>query len=373
VQAVDQGTLSVELEAPTSYFPLLLATATAFPVPRHVVDAHGEDWTRAENIVANGPFDLEVCQPGKSMTLTRNLHFRGPFAGNVQRVELFTGLDSPEAQSLYQSDGLDVLPLWLRPGPEMDRVRQRHADDYLSGPSLCTHYIGFDVSRPPFNDHRVRRAFVLATDKEALVNTVMGGYVFPATGGFVPPGLPGHSPEIGLPYHPDQARQLLAQAGYPQGRGFPAVEGLTILGTEPMVAYLTAQWYENLGVNVTWQTINVATMISRVNKAPPQILRNAWFADYPDPDNFLRTAWIRRQVRWQNTAYESLVAQAQRATDQGERIDLYRHADKILIEEAAIMPYLYEREHLLVKPWVSRYPMSPMNQWFWKDVIIEPH
>ena len=115
--------------------------------------------------------------------------------------------------------------------------------------------MGFDVNRPPFDDPRVRRAFVLATDREMLADVALRGYVFPATGGFVPPGIPGHSPGIGSPYDPEGARQLLAEAGYPDGRGFPVVGALlpraaiTLAGCE----YQQAQWQENLGVEIVWR------------------------------------------------------------------------------------------------------------------------
>ena len=98
-----------------------------------------------------------------------------------------------------------------------------------------------------------------------------------------------------------------------------------------------------------------------------------WVADYPDPDNLLRVSPIRLWTRWQNEAYDSLVEEARRVMNQRERMKLYGQADRILVEEAAIMPLSYGQLNLLVKPWVKKFPMSPMKVWFWKDVIIEPH
>jgi oligopeptide transport system substrate-binding protein len=98
-----------------------------------------------------------------------------------------------------------------------------------------------------------------------------------------------------------------------------------------------------------------------------------WMADYPDPDSFLRVSTWRVRTGWQNKAYDGLIEDARRVMDQGERMRMYRQADSILIEESPILLLCYGRFDMLVKPWVSKYPTSPMKTWFWKDVIIEPH
>jgi oligopeptide transport system substrate-binding protein len=219
----------------------------------------------------------------------------------------------------------------------------------------------------------VRRAFVLATDREALADVVMKGSAFPATGGLVPLGMPEHSAGIGLPYDPEQGQQLLAEAGYPDGDGFPVVDALASRRFEPWCEYLRVQWQENLGVEITWETMEAGMLPDRLDREPSHIFLSGWLADYPDPDSFLRASPVRRQTRWQNEAYDRLVEEARRVTDQGERMKLYRQADRILVEEAAIMPLIYGRLNMLVKPWVRKYPTSAMTGWFWKDVIIEPH
>jgi oligopeptide transport system substrate-binding protein len=231
--------------------------------------------------------------------------------------------------------------------------------------------VAFNVSRPPFDDVRVRRAFVLAIDREWLADVVWRGYYSPATGGFVPVGMPGHSMGIGLPYDPEQARTLLAEAGYPGGRGFPIVDALVAL--HRVGEYLQTQWRENLGLEITWKAMEVGAFLSRLDRDPPNLLLFAWGADYPDPDNFLRVCSARSRARWQNRVYERLVEEAWHITDQEERLTMYQEADRILVEEAAIMPILYQRLHLLVKPWVSKHPTSAIRVQFWKDVIIQPH
>jgi len=275
---------------------------------------------------------------------------------------------------MYEADELDViLRLWHIPPMERDRVRLQHAGEYVSVPALHTGYVGFDASRPPFDDPRVRRAFVLATDRETLVNMVNRGYWSPATGGFVPPGMPGHSPGIALPYDPERSRQLLAEAGYPDGDGFPIVDALTFHGIETSVEYLQTQWRENLGVEIPCQALPFGEYQEEQDKATPHMFISAWQADYPDPDDFLRVGLQWAGMGWWCEAYDELVEKARRVMDQGERMKLYRQAERILVEEAPVMPWCHIRWSLLVKPWVKRYPVSPMRQWFWKDVIIEPH
>jgi ABC-type oligopeptide transport system substrate-binding subunit/DNA-binding SARP family transcriptional activator len=376
VRAADRATLVVELEEPTGYFLQLLGHHATFPVPRHVVEAHGESWTKLGNLVTSGPFELESWQPGESMVLVRNPDYQGQVMGNTQRVELtlLPLREWPAILDMYEADELDViLRLWHVPPMERDRIRLRHAGEHVSVPALHTGYVGFDASRPPFDDPRVRRAFVLATDRETLVNMVNRGYWSPATGGFVPPGMPGHSPGIALPYDPQRARQLLAEAGYPAGHGFPVVDALTFHGIETSVEYLQTQWRENLGVEIPCQALPFGEYQEEQDKATPHMFISAWQADYPDPDDFLRVGLQWAGTGWRCEAYDELVEKARRVMDQGERLKLYRQAERILVEEAPVMSWCHIRWSLLVKPWVRRYPVSPMQQWFWKDVIIEPH
>jgi ABC-type oligopeptide transport system substrate-binding subunit len=374
VRAIDKVTLLVELEGPTGHFPYLL-TKIAYPVPRHVVEARGEAWTKVENLVSNGPFKLQVWKRGEAMVLVRNPGYYGRFGGNVQRVELSLLADQSAALEMYAADDLDILDIRFFSPAKIERARQRYAGEYVTKPILGTGYVRFDASRPPFDDVRVRRAFTLAIDKETLADVIRKGCVFPATGGFVPPGMPGHSAGIGLPYDPERARQLLAEAGYPGGRGFPVVDALMpqLPVTPETGEYMRMQWRENLGIEILWRAAEVAVFLDRARKEPPHVLLNAEEADFPDPDTFLSVDFLWEVSGWRNEAYEGLVEQARRAIDQEERMKLYGQADRILVEEASLMPLVYWRSHLLVKPWVTRYPMSAIKDSFWKDVVIEPH
>lgn len=231
------------------------------------------------------------------------------------------------------------------------------------------------VNQAPFDDPQIRCAFALAIDKETYANEKAGGIVAPATGGFLPPGIPGHSAGIGLPYNPDRARQLLAEAGYPAGQKFPALEWLIEPGQEALAEYLQDQWRENLGVNLSWEAPERTELFARLHKQTPPIYIVRWSTTHLDPDYFMRTFIEHERLAnpWQNEAYDELVEEARQITGQNARLKLYRQADRILIEEVPIIPLVYEPNHLLVKPWMRKYPIAANGLPFFKDVIIEPH
>ncbi len=274
---------------------------------------------------------------------------------------------------MYKAGALDCAAVGLALEGQ-DRIRHTVAGEYVAQPRASTSYLGFPVGREPFDDPRLRRAFAHATDREALPDVRLG-CSFPALGGFVPPGIPGHLPDITLPYDPNRARQLLAEAGYPGGEGFPPVEWLTTPRGQARAENLQAQWRETLELEIRWRVIPWADYFDMfgTGQDPPAPFLLFWVADWPDPDNFLRVAVSLTARSWRHEAYMGLVDEARRSLDQTERMGLYAQAERILAEEVPILPLSYERSHMLLKPWVKRYPTSATLLHFWKDVVIEPH
>jgi oligopeptide transport system substrate-binding protein len=166
---------------------------------------------------------------------------------------------------------------------------------------------------------------------------------------------------------------MLAEAGYLHGHGFPAVTALTPLRSDDAVSEaLAAQWREVLGVEVAWKTVSPGLYLV-LDKTPPDIFLSYWHADYPDPDDFLGASQMRRWTGWRDEAYLGLLEEARSIADQSKRMRVFDQADRLMINKAAIVPVAYHRQHLLLKPWVKRYPTSALFSWFWKDVVIEAH
>lgn len=373
VHALDDRTLLVRLEQPTGYFLQLMACSPWFPIPRHVVQQYGADWTQPEHFVSNGPYRLAAWQRGQRLTLARNPTYFGAFSGNVERVELLLGMSHAESLAAYEISQLDLLNLEGASAEVRDRARQRFPGDYLLLPTLRTWFLQFDASRPPFDNPQLRQALALALDRTRLAEVVQRGYEFPASGGFIPPGMPGHSPGIALPYNPQAAREALAAAGYPGGRGLPPLNGLSQGDTAPICRFLQQQWQENLGLRLEWDTVPVGQLVERLLTQRPLLRVSAWAADFPDPDNFLHEVIFRRIYGgWRHARYQALVAEARVSQQQARRMRLYQAADEILMREAAIVPLLYTRYPLLLKPWIKRFPTSALEWWFWKDVLMEP-
>ena len=375
VCALDDYTLAVDLVEPVGHFLHLLGMPVTFPLPRHAVEAYGAAWCAPEHIVTNGPFRLEAWEPGQRFVLVRDPDYRGRRGGNVERVELeLIGDEHPEKRlALYEAGLQDIVhPQGLG---MLGLARAQHAQEYHAGPSAHTLYLGLDASHPPFDDLRVRQAMAHALDRKTLANAVWRGTATPALGGLVPPGMPGHSPGIALAYDPDRARRLLAEAGYPRGEGFPAVEACAHWSPvyEPTGQYIVNQWRDILGLQITWTRLDWLAYKERLRENMPEIYVMGWVVDYPDPDCFLRVAMHQPYVLWRNDSYEQLLESARRIADEAERVKFYRAADRLLIEEAAIIPLFHGQHHFLIKPWVERFPTSPIRTSYWKDVILSPH
>jgi ABC-type oligopeptide transport system substrate-binding subunit/class 3 adenylate cyclase len=373
VRALDDVTLELALNEPTGYFMHLLAYNASYPIPKHIVEVYGDEWTEVGNIVTNGPFMLQAFKWNDRLTMVRNPHYHGQYQGNVECIEFCLADAMTSTMPRYESDQLDIQRLWGLSPIEFDSARHHRANEYMSRPEVGTGYMGFDVSQPPFDDIRVRRAFAMSIDKVGLNHVTMKGYVFPATGGFVPPGIPGHSEGIGLNYDPEKAQRLLAEAGYPEGRGFPVVKALTFVDGAPYAEFLSTTWKNILGMEIPWEILEFSEYLEKVNQGHSQIFGAAWQGDYPDPDSFLRTCIFLDLTSWQNHEYQNLIETARYAPDQGERMKLYQQADRMLMEEAVIVPLSYTRDHILVKPWVKKYPISSIKWLYGKDVLLEPH
>jgi ABC-type transport system substrate-binding protein len=280
---------------------------------------------------------------------------------------------------LYKEGQLDIYHFSYSPGEELDQLMHLHADEYVSNPELSTFFIGLNWAREPLDDHRVREALALATDQRAVCGVALGGFSQPACGGTICPGMPGHSKDIGLPFAPDRARRLLAEAGFPGGRGFPNIECLTTeLDVHQAVSsYLRERWSDILGLDMHWESAPWQEYIERIQLKPerlwmPDIWTQFWSADYPDPYDFL-SGLKSRQLAWRENEILDLLERSQGVVDLNERTKLCQEVDRRIVEEAVIIPIAYGRLQHLVKPWVKRFRLTPHRLLLLKDIIMTPH
>src|SRR5688572_1971077 len=219
VRAKDDKTLVVTLESPTAYFLDLAAFFTYFPVHRKTVETHGKEWTKPGTLVGNGPFVLKEWKVKEHILLEKNPHYWD--AANVSDIKLkFLPIENAStAFNLYEKGRIH----WMTDVPRDYIEELLKRPDFHSGPFLTTYFYGFNTTKGPTRDKKVRQALARALDKEKIVKYITRAGEIPA-GSIVPPGMPGYTPSTMAPYDPEGARKLLAEAGYPDGKGFPKIE-----------------------------------------------------------------------------------------------------------------------------------------------------
>lgn len=349
VKAPDRRTLVVELVAPTAFFLDLTSFQTYMPVHQNTVQTHQEKWTAPENMVSNGAFLLEEWSPEKRIVLRRNPAYWN--AGTVQLREIvaypYEHMDT--AYSLFKQGKID----WMRgiPLQKIDEIKRM--PEYQVSPWLATYFYRFNVTKPPFDDARVRKALSMAVNRRSLVRDITRGGQIPALG-FVPP-MRGYEEGVSGPaYDPEKARDLLEEAGYGEGgRPFPKVDLLfnTSESHKQVAEAVTQMWKENLGITVGLYNTEWKVYLDDVTQLNYQIARAGWIGDYTDPNTFLDmfvTGGGNNNTGWSNETYDRLIEEANRELDPGKRMKLFRKAETILVaEELPILPlYFYVKQDL---------------------------
>ncbi len=361
VRARDDFTLEVNLSSPVPYFPYLFAHSITYPVPRKVVERFGEHWWHPDHIQSNGPFRLVSFEPGENIVIRRNPGYFGRFSGNLDQISWNNISDVDERVDLYRRGGVDFIGFWGEDIPA--DLPQLNAETS----KLQTIFLVL-TQRPPLDNPLVRRAIIHALDRAALAKEFR---MVPPYGGLIPPGIPGHTPGLGLAFDPDLARRLLAEAGYPDGKGFPRIKGKNpfVLGIEEF----HRQMKEVLGIEV-----NLEPSDWRQSFEETDVFRfGGWMADYPDPDTFLRQAYVHyilNEQGWEDEEYESLVKQAAQTIDRKQRMGMCREADRFLVKEHALIAPLghFLVESAVIHPRVRHYPLSTLNLVNFREVVVDP-
>ncbi|MFQ5597093.1 MAG: peptide ABC transporter substrate-binding protein [Nitrospiria bacterium] len=370
VKALDDNLLQVDLKKQAVYFPSITTFTATFPQRRDLIERHGDRWTEVERFVTLGPFRLEEWRHEYRLILTANGdYYEGRPA--LDRLVFYVVPEETTALTLYETGDLDRVSL-----PPIAIPQYRNHPDYRHAPFLRGYYYGFNVQKPPFDDVRVRRAFSMAVDRAEIPRILKGGEI-PATS-WVPAGMFAHNPDIGLGFHPDQARRLLAEAGYPEGRGLPPIT--LSFNTDPtnrlIAENIQAQWKRNLGIAVGLDNMEWKVYLRQLKEDAPQVFRLGWGADYPDPDNFLNlftSSSGNNNTHWGNARYDQLIAEAASETDAARRLVRYDEAQLILTEQdVPIMPLFFAAQNLLVSPAVEGLEVNAMDLLYLKNVRKSP-
>ncbi|MCP4166549.1 MAG: peptide ABC transporter substrate-binding protein [Chloroflexi bacterium] len=383
VTALDDYTVEFTLEAPASYFLAISSLWTLRPVPQWAIEEHGDAWTEAENVVSNGPYILEEWKHGESMAFVKNPDYYDADNVQIDRVEVDIITDQYTEVALYESGELDIAgdgPGTL-PAEEMARILEEPvlAEALHIGPRASTTYVGFTMTKPPFDDPLVRKAFSAAIDREVMVRDVVGSGV-PATQ-FAPPGIFGApDPEVGLATDVAQAQAWLAEAGYPDGEGFPTVTYRYFSSSleEALGEALQAMWKEALNVDVQLESQEWPVFIAGIGpdtplEEMPEMWRLGWGADYADENNWVREVFhctdSTNYSRAECTEADEMALQAALETDPEVRKELYAQVEQLMFgEELRAAPYYHRGYTILTKPYVQRsFPtFAPVNWDTWR-------
>jgi ABC-type oligopeptide transport system substrate-binding subunit/class 3 adenylate cyclase len=377
VTALNNSTLEVRLKSQTSYLPHLLTQPISYPLPQWVIDEHGSKWTEPDVFITNGAYMLFEKEKDSRIVLKKNPFYHAKFPGNLIEVDCRIFSNYQSAIDHYSNNLVDGVSMINADPGILEYVRKNFSDELVAIPYPSVLYLAFRCDSTPFNDALVRKAFVHAVDRESLSDLAFQGQRTPALGGFVPPGMPAHSPGIGLSFNPRLAQKLLSEAGYPFGKGFPSVQlfhGRSSRG-ELVINFLQESWKKNLSLNLETQSIDDwRDFFERTRRDPAELTILGWSADFPDPDSMLRvpfhSAGGRNIERWHNPDFDNLVETAGSVTDQTQRINLYQKADRILVtEEAVVMPISYGGGRILIKPCV-KLPSNLSIQFPFKELIV---
>jgi oligopeptide transport system substrate-binding protein len=362
--APDISTLVIELEFPTPYFLSLLTHNTWWPVHPPTVLQHGSmtdrisKWTRSENYVGNGPFKLESWRLNHSIVAEKNPYYREKTAVKLNKIH-FLPINIDSEERAFRADQLHMTS--TVPIHRLDWYRAHDPENLRIYNSLGVYYYILNTTRPPMDDLRVRKALAYSIDREALTTYVLKAGQPPAYN-FTPPNTGGYTARARLPYDPEQARKLLAEAGYPNGEGFPGFELLfnTSESHHTIAVAIQQMWKKELGIDVRLHNQEWKVYLSTREAMDFDIVRAGWFGDYNDPNTFLSLGESdngNNRSGWGNPEYDALLEKSIVTADPEARREIFQQAEEILIEEMPVIPiYFYVSSNLIDESVQGWYP-----------------
>ncbi len=342
IRAVDDKTFEVTMVGPVPYVTSMLPHSIFAVLPIHAIEEHGEDWILPGNLVSNGAYTLEEWKPQEVLSVVKNPKYWDADAVSIDKIIYDPSDDNTTRLNMYLAGEGD----WLNggvPPDQLDAMKQR--DDYQTIPALATYFYEFNHTEAPFNNVKLRKALAMSFDKQVLVDRVSRGGQIPAD--TVVPNMAGYDKPEGNGYDVEQAKKLLAEAGYPDGEGFPEVTILynTSEVHKKIAEYIQQEWEKNLGISVGIENAEWKTVLARGKEQDFQVLRMGWIGDYLDPNTFLelfQTDAGQNYGKYSNTTFDKLIQEAARMPAGDARLNKLEEAEKIFItQEQGIIPIYY--------------------------------
>ncbi|MBL0347030.1 peptide ABC transporter substrate-binding protein [Candidatus Villigracilis affinis] len=373
LKVIDDLTLQVMIDAPKPYFLLKLTYPTAFVVDQTNVES-GEEWVRTPN--GTGPYRLSEWRSNEYKVYEANADF---YLGAPSIPYVVVKLYAGDSLRLYETGDIDVAGVGLYSVDRMLDPEEPLHNQLVTGVNLCTGYVVFDTTQPPFDDVNVRKAFSMAFDRQRYIDVVLRGRALPAIGPF-PPGLPGFNYQLkGLPYDPQQARELLKQSKYGGPEGLPPIvytDGGIGSYVSSDVAAMAEMWEQNLGVTLTVENIEYNYYNEQIYSGNHgQIFGGGWCADYPDPENFadvlFHSGSNQNNSGYSNPVLDALLEQARIEQDVTKRIGMYQQAEQMIVDDAPVLFTTHSLSYELVQPYVKGYVFTPiavpLERYLWID------
>lgn len=380
IKALDAKTLEISLIAPMPYFTNMLKHYSWFPVNPRAIEEHGGmtdrsgSWIKVGNHVGNGPFRLKSWVTNQILEVEKN-----PYYWDADKVKLngirFLPIEKTDTEErMFQADGIHVT--YYVPLHKIDVYKAEAPDKIRLDPYLGTYFYRVNVTRKgPLEDKRVRRALALAIDRESLIKNVTRGAELPAYY-FVPPGINGYKSKNYFSYNPNEANRLLAEAGYPNGEGFPEFDILynTLDQHRTIAESIQQMWKQTLGINVQIHNQEWKVYLDAQSNLDYDICRAGWIGDYVDPYTFLEmftTGNGNNDTGWSNQRYDELISKAPLAHTTDDRFAMLNEAEDILMDELPILPiYIYTRPYLLhpsVRNWNPKLLDNRNMKYIWLE------
>jgi len=380
VKALDDFTLEVRLANPTPYFLQLLDHYSTFPVHRATVekfgsaDQRGTRWTYEGNIVGNGAFQLKEWKINRRITVERNPYYWNAENVGLNQVVFYPTENVTTEERMFRAGQLHYSGI---PSDKIAVYKAAQDPALRIQPYLGTYFYRLNVETPHLQNKLVRQALGMTIDRKLLISQITKGGQIPAYS-ITPPGTMGYYPESDLTFNPELAKQLLAEAGYPDGKGFPTTEILynTSEGHRKIAVAIQQMWKEHLNIDVTLLNQEWKVYLDTVSGRNYQIARAGWIGDYVDPNNFLDMFICdggNNRTNWCNSEYDRLILEeAPRAKSHKERLAIFKRAEGMLMDAMPVIPIYIYTSNNLVHPAVKNFTNNILNQANYREIYLQP-